>query len=161
MKKKMSFGCVFGAVIIILLSSMQLSVVSQTLEPYNELECVPDIYIKSDIGTEIEDLPYFLDDTILDGNMRVIVTKDGLPPRGSTPDDYDKVISLKEKNCIIEDARERFIGTYGIDPYISKDEKTTNLRFKEFINDCFTNRFNPELTDKYCMIKLTMMDLTK
>ena len=123
MKKKMSFGCVFGAVIIILLSSMQLSVVSQTLEPYNELECVPDIYIKSDIGTEIEDLPYFLDDTILDGNMRVIVTKDGLPPRGSTPDDYDKVISLKEKNCIIEDARERFIGTYGIDPYISKDEK--------------------------------------
>ena len=74
MKKKMSFGCVFGAVVIILLSQMQLSVVSQTLEASDKFSNLPDMYNKNDIETELEDLPYFLEGTILDGRLKVIVT---------------------------------------------------------------------------------------
>lgn len=79
-------------------------------------------------------LPNFLEGTILDGNTRVIVTSTGEPPEGLREGvDYDKVISIKEAIAIENEARERYIKKYGVDPgnpkidevngtYLSKEE---------------------------------------
>jgi hypothetical protein len=61
-------------------------------------------------------LPYYLDGTILDGSKRVVVTLTGEPPEGLSPDLYDMVISYREEDAIIENARAIYIEKYGIDP---------------------------------------------
>ena len=65
---------------------------------------------------ETGESPYWLDGTILDGNTRVIVSEDGQPPEGTSPDDYDYVISYEEMDIICETARQDYIDKYGVDP---------------------------------------------
>ena len=51
------------------------------------------------------------------GDTRVIVTATGEPPEGlKEGEDYDVVISTKEMRTIMEDAKERYIEKYGVDP---------------------------------------------
>ncbi|KXS43640.1 MAG: hypothetical protein AWU59_982 [Methanolobus sp. T82-4] len=62
------------------------------------------------------ELPNYLNDTVLVGN-RVIVTEDGLPPENMELGvDYDLVLSEREMEDIIENARMDYIEKYGVDP---------------------------------------------
>jgi len=61
-------------------------------------------------------VPHYLNGTILDGDTRVIVTATGEPPEDlKEGKDYDAVISTKEMHVIMEDAKERYMETYGVD----------------------------------------------
>ncbi len=80
-----------------------------------------DLYSKyevteNDIKFAMNELPYYLEGTILDSDMRVIASEMGEPPEGLKEGDYDIVISTAEMFAIIEDARERYIEKYGVDP---------------------------------------------
>lgn len=72
-------------------------------------------------AVQIAHLPYWLAGTILDGNTRVIVTEDGIPPEDVTPADYDYVISFAQEDAILSQARQAYIARYGIDPYQMQD----------------------------------------
>ncbi len=80
-----------------------------------------DLYSKyevteNDIKFAMNEIPYYLEGTILDSDMRVIASEMGEPPEGLKEGDYDIVISTAEMFAIIEDARERYIEKYGVDP---------------------------------------------
>ena len=72
---------------------------------------------ENDIKFAKGELPYYLEGTILDSDMRVIASETGEPPEGlKEGEDYDMVISTEEMFAIIKDARERYIEKYGVDP---------------------------------------------
>lgn len=71
---------------------------------------------ENDIKFAKGELPYYLEGTILDSDMRVIASQTGKPPEGLKEGDYDIVISTAEMFAIIDDARERFMDKYGVDP---------------------------------------------
>jgi hypothetical protein len=62
-------------------------------------------------------LPYYLEGTVLDSNLRVIASKTGKAPenlvRGK---DYDLIISHEEMFAIIDEASKQYMKKYGIDP---------------------------------------------
>jgi len=72
---------------------------------------------ENDVLFATDELPNYLNGTILDSDTRVIATRTGEPPEGlKEGEDYDIVISTKEMRAIIEDAKERYIEKYGVDP---------------------------------------------
>jgi hypothetical protein len=85
-------------------------------------EELQDLYRKynvteNDIKFAMNELPYYLEGTILDSDTRVIASDTGEPPEGlKEGEDYDVVISTEKMFAIIEDARERYIEKYDVDP---------------------------------------------
>jgi len=72
---------------------------------------------ENDIKFAMNELPYYLEGTILDSDTRVIASETGEPPEGlKEGEDYDVVISTEKMFAIIEDARERYIEKYDVDP---------------------------------------------
>ncbi|RZN37214.1 MAG: hypothetical protein EFT35_06315 [Methanophagales archaeon ANME-1-THS] len=72
---------------------------------------------ENDIKFAKGELPHYLTGTILDGNVRVIVSETGAPPEGfKKGEHYDVVIGVDEMFAIIDEACERFIEKYGVDP---------------------------------------------
>ncbi|MEA1999487.1 MAG: hypothetical protein U9N61_09250 [Euryarchaeota archaeon] len=72
---------------------------------------------ENDVLFATNELPNYLNGTILDSDTRVIATRTGEPPEGlKEGEEYDIVISTKEMRAIIEDAKERYIEKYGVDP---------------------------------------------
>lgn len=91
-----------------------------------------------DSKKSVEDLPYYLDGTVLDGNLRVIITESGEPLPGLDPDLYDLTLSFEEENQIINVARQKYIITYGVDPLKTEEEDKGFLRkniLKDFLRD--------------------------
>ena len=71
---------------------------------------------ENDVLFAKNELPHYLNGTILDGDTRVIVTATGEPPGDlKEGEDYDVVISTKEMRTIMEDAKKRYIEKYGVD----------------------------------------------
>lgn len=63
------------------------------------------------------ELPNYLEGTIFQSNLRVIVSETGEPPEGLIEGkDYDFVMSEQEMSKIMEEARESYIEKYGVDP---------------------------------------------
>jgi len=111
MKRKILFGSI-GAVVFIVLASLipltdGLTVGHQTMETSVETELASETYP--------EILPYWLNNTILDGNTKVIITDDPLPPNLANIE-YDYMITFEEAQSIADDARQQYIDQYGIDP---------------------------------------------
>jgi len=71
---------------------------------------------ENDIKFAMGELPHFLEGTILDGKHRVIATNTGRPPDGMKEGEDYILISIEEMIAIEEDARERYIEKYGVDP---------------------------------------------
>lgn len=61
-------------------------------------------------------LPYYLENTILNGNFKVIITQDGKPPIDNVIP-YDYCISFEEMEKICKVARQKYIWSYNLDPY--------------------------------------------
>jgi len=84
---------------------------------------------------EKNDLPNFLAGTILDGSKNIVISQDGTPPPYLSSETYDIVISRQKRDQITQEARERYIQTYGIDPYTIKEKAPNKLQnFKEILN---------------------------
>ncbi len=88
---------------------------------YTEAE-LKDLYNKyniteNDLKFAKNELPNYLEGTILDNNLRVIASEAGKPPGGlKEGEDYDLIISHEEMFAIIDEAREKYIQKYGVDP---------------------------------------------
>jgi hypothetical protein len=114
----------FGMAAALLIAALLTGVVVALAVGGDDLQ---DIYLQelyrrynvteNDVLFAKNELPHYLNGTILDGDTRVIVTATGEPPEGlKEGEDYDAVISTKEMRAIMEDAKERYIGKYGVDP---------------------------------------------
>jgi hypothetical protein len=72
---------------------------------------------ENDLKFANDTLPYYLEGTILDSELRIIASKTGKPPKDSKEGkDYDLVISHKEMFDIIDEARSQYFKKYGVDP---------------------------------------------
>jgi len=72
---------------------------------------------ENDIKFARGELPHYLEGTVFQGSLRVLVTETGEPPEGSREGaDYDVVMSEQEMSKIMEEARAAYIGKYGVDP---------------------------------------------
>lgn len=80
-----------------------------------------DLYIKyniseNDLKFAKNELPNYLEGTILNSDQIVIATENGLPP-ADLPKGIDcKIISHKEMSDIMKEARAKYIEKYGVDP---------------------------------------------
>lgn len=83
---------------------------------------------------KLESLPYFLEGTLLDGNIKVIETEEGKLPEYIDEGKCDKVLSTAERMQIVEQARKAFIEKYGIDPYPPEEEIITAPTKEELEN---------------------------
>ena len=96
-------------------------VITENSISFTEAE-LKDLYSKyniteNDLDFANNELPYYLELTILDSNLRVIASETGKPPEGfKEGDDYDLIISHEEMFAIIDGAREKYILKYGVDP---------------------------------------------
>ncbi|KKG10859.1 M12 family metallo-peptidase [Methanosarcina sp. 2.H.A.1B.4] len=96
-------------------------VVTENSIRYTEAE-LKDLYTKyniteNDLDFANNELPYYLEGTVLDSNLRVIASETGKPPEGfKEGEDYDLIISHEEMFAIIDGAREKYIQKYGVDP---------------------------------------------
>jgi len=95
--------------------------VKESSEEYSPDE-LQDLYRKyniteNDIKFAMNELPHYLEGTILHGDTRIIATETGEPPEGLKEGvDYDIVIRTDEMLAIMEDASVRYIEKYGVDP---------------------------------------------
>ena len=114
----------FGMAAALLIAALLIWVVVALAVSGDDLQ---DIYLQelyrrynvteNDVLFAKNELPHYLNGTILDSDTRVIVTATGEPPRDlKEGEDYDAVISRKEMRTIMEDAKERYIEKYGVDP---------------------------------------------
>ncbi|MCM1986311.1 hypothetical protein, partial [Methanococcoides seepicolus] len=72
---------------------------------------------ENDIKFANNELPNFLEGTILSSDSQVLVTEDGKPPEGMEHGkDYDIIITEAEMISIIEKAETDYISKYGVDP---------------------------------------------
>jgi hypothetical protein len=72
---------------------------------------------ENDIKFAKNELPNFLEGTILCSDKRVIVTEDGNPPKNMKQEvNFDVIISEQEMRNIIEEARKKHIEKYNVDP---------------------------------------------
>lgn len=102
--------------------------------------------INKDSKKSVEDLPYYLEGTVLDGSLRVIITESGEPLPGLDLDLYDLTLSFEEENQIIDVARQKYITTYGVDPLKTEEEDKRVLGkniLKDFLRD-IANHFPKE-----------------
>jgi len=118
MKKILLIGVALSMILII--SSSGLS----------NLNAEVSIIIPNDRDEQIsmlEQYPYFLEDTILNGEYIVIVTEEGKAPADLEQEFYDYVLSFEEHDKIIEEARSDFLKKYRIDPIVSLPEPTEDV----------------------------------
>lgn len=72
---------------------------------------------ENDLKFMKNELPHYLEGTILDSDLRIIASETGEPPEGSKEgEDYDMVISHEEMFAIMDEARDKYIKKYGVDP---------------------------------------------
>jgi len=107
---------------------------------YTEEE-LQDLYLKyniteNDIKFAKNELPHYLEGTILNGDKRVIATETGEPPEGlKEGDHYDIIISIEEMGAITDEARKRYIKKYGVDPSNPKIDEVNGIYLpKEVVN---------------------------
>ena len=114
----------FGMTAALLIAALLIGVVVASAVSGDDLQ---DIYLQelyrrynvteNDVLFAKNELPHYLNGTILDSDTRVIITATGEPPEGyKEGEDYDAVISTKEMRTIMEDATKRYIEKYGVDP---------------------------------------------
>lgn len=71
----------------------------------------------NDLKFANNELPNYLEETILDSDLRVIASETGEAPENlKQGEDYDILITEKEMISIIEEARTKYIQKYGVDP---------------------------------------------
>jgi len=80
-----------------------------------------------------ENIPDFLDGTVLDGSKNIIISEDGSPPAYLDSKYYDVVISKEERDEIVQNAREDYIEKYRIDPF-EKEESESMKSTNKFQN---------------------------
>ncbi|HII79472.1 MAG TPA: hypothetical protein HA261_03520 [Methanosarcina sp.] len=131
-KKKFGIGTLFLAIFLVSIAvvpTASADIISSSDEEisvnenitYTDAE-LQDLYLKyniseNDIKFAMNELPNFLEGTILCSDKRVIVTKDGNPPKNLKQDiNFDIVISEQEMKNIIEEASKNYIETYNVDP---------------------------------------------
>lgn len=132
--RKMLPLLVVGLLILSGLGAVALSGRYQKAEVQNVSENTSTVSYESRL--EPGELPYWLDGTILDGNYRVVVSEDGLMPPFQKSGSYDYAITFEEAQSIADDARQRYIDTYGIDPCPPEPTKTSiNLAQYQFKSD--------------------------
>ena len=108
----------FGIAVALLIVALLIGVVVALAVSGDDLQELYRRYnvTENDVLFAKNELPHYLNGTILDGDTRVIVTATGEPPEGlKEGEDYDAVISIKEMHVIMEDAKERYMETYGVD----------------------------------------------
>ncbi|MFY1112967.1 MAG: hypothetical protein AB3K77_15005 [Methanosarcinaceae archaeon] len=72
---------------------------------------------ENDIKFARGELPHYLEGTVFQSDLRIIVSETGEPPEGSKEGaDYDVVMSEQEMSKIMEEARAAYIEKYGVDP---------------------------------------------
>lgn len=72
---------------------------------------------ENDIKFARGELPHYLEGTVFQSDLRVLVTETGEPPEGSKEGvDYDVVLSEQEMSNMMEEARAAYIEKYGVDP---------------------------------------------
>jgi len=112
----------FGIAAALLIAALLTGVVVALAVSGDDLQ---DIYLQelyrrynvteNDVLFAKNELPHYLNGTILDGDTRVVVTETGEPPEGPKIG-YDVVVSRAEMSTIMDDAKERYIEKYGVDP---------------------------------------------
>ncbi|MGD9778621.1 hypothetical protein [Methanomethylovorans sp.] len=71
----------------------------------------------NDLKFANDELPNYLEGTILDSDLRVIASETGEAPENlKQGEDYDILITEKEMVRIMESARDKYIQKYGVDP---------------------------------------------
>ncbi|UGV40264.1 hypothetical protein J7W08_09270 [Methanococcoides orientis] len=71
---------------------------------------------ENDIKFAKGELPHYLEGTVLNSDVRLLVTEDGESPEGMVEGvDYEMVISEEEMIVIEADARQRYLEIYGVD----------------------------------------------
>lgn len=72
---------------------------------------------ENDLKFAKDQLPNYLKGSVLNGDLRVIATEDGKPPKGlEEGKDYDLIISHEKMLDIVDEARKKYIKKYGVDP---------------------------------------------
>jgi len=92
--------------------------------PINDIEFtkdeLQDLYFEykiteNDIKFAMDELPHYLEGTILVSDNRVIASETGEPPEGlKEGEDYDILITTEEMTTIIENAKRKYIEEYGV-----------------------------------------------
>ena len=129
--RKIGIGALFAAMLLVGMvfvpavsghvNEKSNKVITENSISYTEAE-LKDLYTKyniteNDLDFANNELPYYLEGTILDSNLRVIASENGKPPEGfKEGEDYDLIISHEEMFAIIDGAREKYIQKYGVDP---------------------------------------------
>ncbi|PAV11888.1 hypothetical protein ASJ81_08775 [Methanosarcina spelaei] len=118
---------------------------------YTETE-LKDLYNKyniteNDLLFANNELPNYLEGTILDSKLRVIASETGKPPEGlKEGEDYDLIISHEEMFAIINGAREKYIQKYGVDPANPKTDTVNGYVLpKEEANKLVEKKTVPEV----------------
>ena len=109
----------FGMTAALLIAALLIGVVVASAVSGDDLQELYRRYnvTENDVLFAKNELPHYLNGTILDSDTRVIITATGEPPEGyKEGEDYDAVISTKEMRIIMEDATKRYIEKYGVDP---------------------------------------------
>lgn len=92
------------------------SSISYTATELQDLYCKYNIS-ENDIKFAKNELPNFLEGTILCSDRRVIATEDGNPPKNMEQGvNFDIVISEQEMKNILEEARKKYTEKYNVDP---------------------------------------------
>lgn len=125
MKKKLYIGIVFLSVVILISSSglMNIGAEESMIIPKNREEHFE----------LLEKLPYYLENTILDGSHRVVITPDGKPPFDIKSNQYDYCISYSEAEQISNESKINFINKYGLDP-TPPEPTNISLAYQEFLD---------------------------
>lgn len=132
MKNKMIVN--FMVITSLILVSITCVPIHANLEKKEEMTgAIPDLPIKNEKWEQMEELPNYLDGTILDGSKIVLITEEGYFPKGLEKSEFDFVISWKEADNIAEKARQRYIDMYGIDPQI-QDVEIPEDELKRILN---------------------------
>ena len=134
--KKIKTGLVAVLVIVIILAIGYFMAKLDHMN-YTEEE-LQDLYQKyniteNDIKFAKNELPHYLEGTVLKGDKRVIATETGEPPEGlKEGEHYDVIISIEEMNTITDEARKSYIKKYGVDPSNPKiDEVMASICLKK------------------------------
>ena len=131
MKKKFGIGTLLLAIFLVGMAFVPAAnaeteknsneVSTENSITYTDAE-LQDLYIKyniseNDIKFARGELPNFLNETILSGDIKVIVTEDGKPLENMKEGiDYDMIISESEMLSIVKQAEQDYFDKYGVDP---------------------------------------------
>lgn len=134
MRNNIKFGisALFVSMLILSIAVAPAMSSSSQLNPEQTFEYRYDIYYtqeelqvlhatynitENDVKFARNELPNFLEGTILFSDKRVIVSNDRKPPENFKDGvDYDIVITTEEMHAIINDAKNKYIEKYSVDP---------------------------------------------